>query len=58
MRKNYYLIDVVTKAKCFGFTDEEIEYAVKEGLNRFELLKRAQKTVNKKAKEKLKEEVK
>lgn len=40
MRKNYYLIDVVTKAKCFGFTDEEIEYAVKEGIKNYENMKK------------------
>lgn len=40
MRKNYYLIDVVTKAKCFGFTDEEIEYALKEGIKNYENMKK------------------
>lgn len=41
MRKNYYLIDVVTKAKCFGFTDEEIRNAVEEGLKNYNKMKKA-----------------
>ncbi|MBP3284983.1 MAG: hypothetical protein J6M02_05745 [Clostridia bacterium] len=40
MRKNYFLIDVITKAKCFGFTDEEIEFAVKEGIKNYEQMKK------------------
>lgn len=39
MRKNYYLIDVVTKARCFGFTEEEIKQATKEGLENYKRLK-------------------
>lgn len=41
MRKNYYLIDVVTKAKCFGFTDKEIKSAVEEGIKNYEQMKKA-----------------
>ena len=53
MRKNYYLIDVVTKAKCFGFTDEEILSAVIEGLKNYEQVKKQiQKTETKSKKEK------
>lgn len=43
MRKNYFLIDVVTKAKCFGFTDEEIKNAVEEGLNNYKTIEKAMK---------------
>ena len=39
MRKNYYLTDVVTKAKGFGFTDEEIHAAVNEGIENYERMK-------------------
>ena len=41
MRKNYYLKDVVTKAKCFGYTNEEIMEAVKEGLKAYEDIKKS-----------------
>ena len=39
MRKNYYLTDVVTKAKVFGFTDDEIHAAVEEGFENYERIK-------------------
>lgn len=39
MRKNYFIRDAVTNAKVFGFTDEEIKNAVKEGLENYERLK-------------------
>lgn len=54
MRKNYYLIDVVTKAKCFGFTDEEINLAVNEGLKNYEQMKKQIKKTEENKKKKLK----
>lgn len=54
MRKNYYLIDVVTKAKCFGFTDEEIKQAVNEGLKNYEQMKKQIQKTEEKEKKKLK----
>ena len=50
MRKNYFLIDVVTKAKCFGFTDEEINLAVNEGKKIYEQMKKQIKRENNKEK--------
>ena len=47
MRKNYYLIDVVTKARCMGFTEEEINLAVLEGLVRYgEIVEQLRKAEN------------
>lgn len=43
MRKNYYLIDVVTKARCFGFTNAEIRFSVGEGIKNFEKMEKQMK---------------
>jgi len=49
MRKNYYLADVVTKAKVIGYSDAEIQYAVKEGLKAYDKIKeQMEKTEQKK----------
>lgn len=50
MRKNYYLTDVVTKAKGFGFTDKEIYASVKEGIEAYERMKTQILTESKKEK--------
>lgn len=48
MRKNYYLKDVVTKAKCFGYTNIEIMEAVKEGIKAYDYLTKSIKSSKKK----------